>query len=378
LNKSIRTSAIGILAVFMVSVGSVSAIFYGQSPDIRAERIYQIAYNAGEKVGDFIDIVYGNETVLEMIENATLTEDLENNVTRYNEGMVNVTYAYAALEVEDYEGAIANATEALSIFREVYRSINIILCNSDVTIRQQLLYPEEIEEAIERSLDRVKELQSLISTQSELYSKLASAEDLLNQAKDLLLSDDVEAAADNLREANILISQVCQSLKQIAQELNPSRIRSYLDETYRYRVRFRESFGQAGTEGFDVNGFLQQHGYQNEEEFMTWIQQMIEKAQGTENIQDAIQDMEEIGRTIREMDQALTQEMGQYRGRHGQGETGSGFGQQGSGGGYGQSGSNGYGGNGGSGSNVQGGNGGNGYGQSGSGGSGQKGYGSGK
>ena len=41
---------------------------------------------------------------------------------------------------------------------------------------------------------------------------------------------------------------------------------------------------------------------------------MIENAKGTEDIED----LKEIGRTIREMDENLTEEVGQYRARHGQ------------------------------------------------------------
>jgi len=344
LNKGIQTVAIAILAILIVSAGSVSAMFYGQSPESKAERIVEIADNAGQRVQDLIDLVYANETVLEMIENATLLDELEGNVTLFDEGTANVTAAYDALGTGDYEGAVANATEALSIFREVYRSIHIILYNSDVTIGQ-LVDPEELEEAIERSLERVKEFQALISTEAEVYSKLDEAEGLLNEAKDLLLLGDVEDAADNLMEANRLISQVCQYLKEVAQELNPSRIRSYLDEAYQYTYMFRERFGHAWDEGFDVDGFLHTFGYQNEEEFMSRFQEMIENAQGTDDIEDVLDDLEEIGRMIREMDGALTQEIGRHRAQPGFGYGGMGpqqrfgsweFGTWNSGIGYGQ------------------------------------------
>ena len=79
---------------------------------------------------------------------------------------------------------------------------------------------------------------------------------------------------------------------------------------------------------------------------MARFQEMIENAKGTEDIED----LEEIGRLIRQMDQNLTQEMDHHRAQHGQSVSGSGFGQEGSGSGYGQEGSgNGYGGSGGSG-----------------------------
>ena len=229
--------------------------------------------------------------------------------------------ANQSLLAEDYEEAIDNARESLAIFRDALRSINVILYEADVEIGQ-LLDPQILQEAIGRSLDRISELRALLAD-VDMLTKLDDAEELLNEAQDLLELKEIEAAKVSLREANALISQVCQDLKEIAQELNPSRVRGYLDEAYRYRERFRERFGQAGTEGFDVSGFLQTQGYQNEEEFMVRFQEMIENAKGIE----AIEDLKEIGRTIREMNDSLTEEVGQYRARHGQVATGSGYGQ---------------------------------------------------
>jgi hypothetical protein len=340
LRKGIRTAAIAILAILIVSAGSVSAMFYGQSPETRAERIFELADKAEQRVGDLIELVESNDTALEMIGEAGLTGEFVNNVTRYDEGVENVTNAEACLAAEDYEEANANATEALSIFREVYRSIHVILCNADVNIGP-LVAVGVLEEAIGRSLDRVEELKAIISTEAAIYSNLNDAEALLTEAKEDL-ADNLEEAKDNLREANILISEVCQYLRQVAQELNPSRIRGYLDEAYRYRYRFRERFRQAQDEGFDVDRFLQGFGYQNEEEFMNRFQEMIENAQGSEDVEDVLEDLEEIGRLIREMDGNLTQEMGQYREHYGQEATGSdfgGFGQESSDGGQGQYGS---------------------------------------
>ena len=68
---------------------------------------------------------------------------------------------------------------------------------------------------------------------------------------------------------------------------------------------------------------------------MARFNEMIEQAKGTEDIED----LEEIGRTIREMDGNLTEEMARHRARHGQEATGSGYGQNA--GGYGGSSSSG-------------------------------------
>ena len=345
MNKRIRIAAIASLILLLISFGSVSAVLSAPSQETRANRIVEIAEDASQIVGDLIDLVYANATVLDMIETAELTEEFVGNVTLYDEGLENVTNAIEALGIDDYEGAIANATEALSIFREVYRSIQIILYNSDVTIGQ-LVDVDELEEAIERSLERVEELQALISAVAPIYNNLIEAEELLTQAKDLL-PDSIEDAKVNLREANRLISEVCQYLKQVAQELNPSRIRDYCEKAEQYRYRLGERFRGAWGEGFDVNGFLQTYGYQDEDDFMARFQEMIENAKGTEDLEDVLEDLEEIGRTIREMDGNLTEEIGHHRAGYGQQATGNGSGQEG-GSGYGQNGGS-YGGSGGSG-----------------------------
>lgn len=344
MNKTIRTAAIAILAILIVSAGSVSAIFSGQDPETKANRIVEIAEEASQKVGDLIDLVYANATAISMIETAGLTEDFDGNVTLYDEGNETLKDANLALESDDYEGAIANATEALSIFREVYKSIQVILFNSDVKIGQ-LVDVDVLEETIKRSLGRIEELQALLKEETEVSIKLDAAKDLLTEAQDEFLPDNVDGAKANLREANILISEVCQYLKEVAQELNPQRIRDYCDKAEPYRDRLRERCRQAGTEGFDVNGFLQTYGYQNEDDFMARFQEMIENAKEKEDIDDVLEDLEEIGRTIREMDGNLTYELGQYRAHHGQEATSNGSGQEVSGSGYGQNGG-GYGGSG--------------------------------
>jgi len=265
--------------------------------------------------------------------------------TEDGEGWTYLNAANQSLLAGDYEDAIVNSKEALTIFRDVLRAINVILVDAGVEIEQPL-DAQVIQEAIERSNSRVAELQELISPDAPIYAKLIDAEGYLTTAIGLL-HDNVEDAKASLREANILISEVCQYLKQVAQELNPQRIRDYCETAYQYRERFRGGFEQAETEGFDVNGFLQTYGYQNEEEFMARFQEMIQNAQGTEDLDDVLEDLEEIGRTIREMDGSLTQELGQYRARHGQeaATSGSGSEQGGTGSGYGQN-SGGYGGSG--------------------------------
>ncbi len=338
--KTSKILVLTILVTIIVMAAPASAYFSSQSIETKAERMVEIADGALDSVLDLVDLVEADETALEKITDAGLDDQFYGNVSlcaEDGEGLTALNIAYELLLGGEYQDAIDSAREALEIFRDVLRSIHVILCEADVEIGQ-LLYPQIVQEAIERSVDRITELRSIL-TDTEMLTKLHEAEDLLNQAQDLLGQEKIDAAKDNLREANVLISQVCQELKQIAQELDPQRIRDYCEGAYQYRERFRERFGQAGTEGFDVDGFLQGYGYQNEEDFLARFQEMIQNAEGTEEIQNALEDLEEIGRMIREMDQNLTQEMGHHRAQHGQTGSMEGYGQDGSTGGFGQNGS---------------------------------------
>ncbi len=321
MNKKIQLTTIAALMLLIISFSSISVVLGQTSEETRANRIVEVAENAAEKVGDLIDIVSSNSTILEMIDDTELTNALDGNITLYNTGLENVTNANECLLVEGYDGATANATEALTMFREVYRSIHLILYEAEVTVGQYI-DADELEEAIDRSLARVDELKELISEDAPIYDNLVEAEQLLLQAKTELLSDNIMDAKADLRAANVLISETCQYLKEAAQELNPSRIRDYCEDALQVRERFRERFGQAESEGFDVNGFLQGLGYQNEDDFMARFEEMVENTQKTDNINDALGNLQEIGKTIRGMDSTLTHEMGQFRAMHGQGGSG--------------------------------------------------------
>ncbi len=346
--KTSKIAVLTILVTIIVMASPASAYISSQSLETKAERMVDIADEAQDRILDLVALVEANATAMDMIIDAGLDEQFYGNVslcveagttvggeetTADGEGWTYLNAANQSLLAEEYEDAIDNAREALTIFRDVLRSIYVILVESGVET-EQLVDTELLQEAIERSLDRIEELRALLSEEAEIVTKLDEAEDLLNEANVLLLQDEFEDAEDKLEEANALISQVCQYLKEVAQELNPSRVRGYLDEAYRCRERFSERFGQAWDEEFDVDEFLQTHGYQNEEEFMNSFQGMIENAQGAEDIEDAIQNLQEIGHMIRNIDEDLTQEVGRHRGHNGQEETGSGngFGNMGSGG----------------------------------------------
>jgi len=319
--KTSKIAIVIILATVIVMAAPVSAaMFYGQSENVKAEKIVELADKAGQKVENLIALVYVNETALEMIENATLLDELEGNVTLFDEGTANVTAAYDALEAEDYEGAVANATQALEIFREVFKSINLILYESGVQ-KGQIIDGQGLLVAMQRALERIERLRELLPEDAtealELLDNATSYLDV-DTARLWLLDGKVSETAYNLTQANHLISEAHQYLKTQAEQGNSMRIRNYLRSMERFRGRIRENLELAGNEGIDIGAVLQSFGYQNVTEFEQALQNMTENAQeNMGEIRDAIKDLKEIGRTMREMDKALAQEIRHYRTQHG-------------------------------------------------------------
>jgi hypothetical protein len=322
--KTSKIAIVIILAAIVVMAAPVSAaMFHGQSESDKAEKIVELADKAGQKVDNLIALVYANETALEMIENATLLDELVGNVTLFDEGTANVTAAYDALEAEDYEGATANATQALQIFREVFKSIHIILCNSDVQ-KGQILDGQGLLVAMQRALERIELLRELLPEDAtEALELLDNATIYLDvdTARLWLLDGKVSETAYNLTQANHLISEAHRYLKTRAEQGNLNRIRNYLHVMERIRGRIRERLESAGNEGINIDDVLQSFGYENATQFEEAFQNMTETAQeNMGEIKNTIMNMKEFGQTMREMDKALAQEIRQNQAQHGGGQ----------------------------------------------------------
>ncbi len=340
--KMMKTSriAIALILVGLVAIAAPASavMFNGQSPSVRAERVVELANRAEQRVQDLIDLVYLNTTA---IEDAGLIDELDGNLTLFGEGVANVTAAESALEDEDYEGAIANATQALRNFTEVFRSIHIILRDSGVG-RGDIVDGQGLLVAMRRALDRIERLRELLpENATDALELLDEAESYLDieEAGQWLLEGRVSETAHNLTQANQLISQAHQLLKDYARRLNAWRIGNYLRGIYRTRERIRVKFWAAHAEGVNVTAVLESLGYQNWTEFVETIQNMTDNAEGKVNdLRDVIRDLREISRTMLEMERALTREIWRHRHGFGNGNNGNGNGY---GNGNGQGGGNG-------------------------------------
>ena len=337
-----RLLILALLTAILVLFMPASTIFAGQGQFSRsslAEELVRLAEGAEQKVKNLINAVYANGTVIEIITGVELFDELEGNVTFYNQGATTLTEAQDALELIDYEAAIGNATEAMQIFRQVFRSIYNILGDAglqtgDVVDAYGLL------EAHSRALQRIEQLRELLPEEATEFSALLDqAEALLDldTARLLLLEGKANEVTRKLAQANQLISEVYQYIKQQAEESNNIRINGYLRDMEQARERIREHFRYAGDQGVDLGAIIESFGYHNETEFMQALENMTQTAQGKiGDIDSVIQDLETIGQLTRQINQTLTQEINRHQEQHGTG--GSGVGPGGGTGGAGGSG----------------------------------------
>ncbi len=332
-----QLAALAMLVSVIIAAAPASAILYGQAQiqATPAEELVELADRAEQQVKNLIDLVYANETALQQIEDEGLLDELEGNVTLYHEGVGNLTAAHDALEIADYEEAVAYATEALGVFREVFSSIHVILEAAGLQ-KGHLVDNQGLLEAISRELQRIDWLRTILPEDApdDIKQLLDDAEALLDidAARTLLLEGKETEVRSSLQEAKQLISQVYQYLKEEGVESNVWRIFGYCE---RVQERIRERFQQGNQTGVDFTGVLESLGYQSENQFMESLQNMIQTAQGkTGDFKNALQDLEAIGQMVQEMDQALMQEMQRHQGGNGSagGSGGMGSGGSGSGG----------------------------------------------
>jgi len=239
LGNRLRSRFVGIALLSLVLLALVPmSVSCGQGGEDnsneakRAEKFVELAQRAYEQVGNFINLTYANETAIETITGAGLYDELEGNKTLFKTwGLGNLTEAKDALEDGNYRWAIANATEALRIFREVFKAFKTILADSGVQ-RGQLVDAQGLIEAMKRALDRIERLKERLGPAAPpaILQILESAEKYLNISKALvwLSQGRVDDTVWNKTQANKLISMVHSLLQKRALELRVKRIQSYL------------------------------------------------------------------------------------------------------------------------------------------------------
>ncbi|RLE52180.1 MAG: hypothetical protein DRJ20_00665 [Candidatus Methanomethylicota archaeon] len=197
----------------------------------RVERFLEVAEKAKDRVERLINIIYSNETVLEIIEDTGLIDEFNGNITLFNNGVDKLNIAHTLLEEGDLANAIGNATEAFKIFRDVYKSLHKILEEADLC-KCEIIDAPGLIEAMYRALDRIERIREIASPEAleAIEGILSKAEEYLDieTAMELLSEGRVNETAHRLAEANRLIALAHSLLRKKAQELNIKRLTSYI------------------------------------------------------------------------------------------------------------------------------------------------------
>ena len=328
--KKSRVWPLVTFAIVLVTLAPASAIFAGQGQtpkNLMVKNIIDVAQNANLQAKNLIDSVYSDEEAIQKITDSNLLAQLTGNISLYNQGVVLLNEAQAALENTEYEATMSKAREALQTFRQVIKSINWILVDAGLKTGQEI-DSSSLLDAASRTLDRITRLRELLpSDATEPLALLDQAEVLLNLAglENLILEGKTSDADNTLRQANELVNQVYQYLKLRAEESNAGRIYGYLQEMEQARERLRERFRYAGSLGMNMDEVFQSLGFNNETEFMNALQNMTQQAQGEMgNFSTVIGDLEALGQMVQQMNQTLTQEMNRHQMQHGSDGSGSG------------------------------------------------------
>ncbi len=350
--KRNKFAIVAILITVVAMVAPASAFIGSQNIETKAERMVDIAFGAQETILGIVARVEGNDTAYDLLiasglddffyDNVSLCVDVDYLVNGIpaetaGDGWTLLVDANTLLDSGDYQEAIESAREALEIFRDVLRSINDILIDAGIETGE-ILDAQLLQEAIDRSRDRIEQLEALLAD-VDLLEDLGQATTLLNDAQEALdePEPELEVVKEFLIEANSIISDVCRQLRTIAQELNPGRITSYIAHARQYKEQFQERFGHAWDEDIDVDALAQMLGYENEQDFMDVLQGIIESAENKkmnkEAIREVIQNLKDLGQMIKNMDKALAQEYVNHGKGQGQGLAGSGKGYGNMGGG---------------------------------------------
>lgn len=312
--KKLRIGFVLLLAIMIVATPTMFLV-QGQVQPSYQHDIVEIAEKAQQKV----------ESLFEWIESQQI-DDLELQVeiaayeALFEEGKTLLQDAKIAIEAEDFETAFNDIIEALRTFREVLKSVNILLEEEDYN-PYGLANHQGFLEAIIRGRARIAYLRVIFEENSEVEAMLDEAEEYLTTAEQLY-EDDLPEATYYLRQANQLISEVHLLLKEQAGLSNEWRIFDYCQRT---RERTRNRFRHGSNQGVNIDAFLESLGFQNENQFMETLEGLIQDAQSnSENFKGSLEILEAIGNMIRQMEEELTQEINRHQNHHGSGGNGAG------------------------------------------------------
>ena len=297
----------------------------------RAQKMLEIANRTATRIEHLIEDVLANDSLIAALENASLLDDFEGNVTLFEDAKDLLLIASEAIESGYYQDAVKNITEAMKTFREVYRAIFRITAKRRIAALRTRVIARGLLVAMRRALERVERLRNLALEDENITSLLDEAEQYLNitAAEEMLAEGNVTGVSHNLVKANHLINKAYLLLKEKARKWIWKRARGYLNNLNRTCERIMRILVFAKMKGINVTAVLEELGYQNVTEFREDLRNMIETArEKSESIRNLLKDLKSISQTLWETERALSRHMLQHRHQSGneRGQRGGGAG----------------------------------------------------
>jgi tetratricopeptide (TPR) repeat protein len=278
---------------------------------IRTRIMLEITNRTATRIEQLIEKILANETLLEALENASLLDDFNGNVTRFEEAKSLLREAYEAMESGEYEDAIDKIAEAMSILREVLKAIHRILEDYVGELKPHVI-ARGLLVAMQRALERIAWIRRLAPEDETINSILDEAEEYLNitAAKEMLLEGNVTGVAHNLAKANRLIGQAFRLLKEKARMRMRARANKYLENMKKSYKKVLVKIAFAKKMGVNVSEILDELGFENETQLQDALMSMIRRArERIDDIRDAMIELQKISKAFWRMDKALTRHM---------------------------------------------------------------------
>ena len=152
--KKSKVTAIAILASIILATTTAMLLAQGQIQTAPAQQIVTLAERAAQQIQNLIDMINADEDVIAQIGTVGLTYEFDEKVMLFATALGNLEAAQTALANSEYEDAVDSTIEALSVFREVYSSIHVILKTTDLQ-KGDLIENQGLLEAITRELQRI-------------------------------------------------------------------------------------------------------------------------------------------------------------------------------------------------------------------------------
>jgi len=283
---------------------------------MRAQKLLISANRTANRIEIYIERIYSNESLIGNLTEAGLLDDLEGNVTLFEDAKELLKEASEEIASNNYEDAIDKIIEAMKIFREVFVALHKIIEDYVAPVRNQMI-AQGLIVAMRRALERIERIRTLAPEDNENITKLLEeAEQLLDieAAKKMLAEGNVTAVAHNLAEANKLIGQAYQLLKKEAAKRIWARVNTYIKGMMKAYQRIMIKIAIAKKIGINVSAILEDLGYHNETEFKEALLNMTMTVHSkAKELKNALLELHKISQAFWRMNRALVRHVHQHR-----------------------------------------------------------------